>query len=79
MDFAFFILQLAALLALTGLAALLVLTWAGALAWFGWRKISAHLKSNPEAARLLAEHVITPLLAGDKAKPEAQKVKGVVV
>ena len=74
---AFFILLVAALLALAGL---------GALAWFGWRRVAAHLDGNPEAARLLAEHVITPLLLGKQApevkpqaKPEVQKTKGTLV
>ena len=57
MGCAFFILQVAALLAPAGL---------GALVWFGGRRVAAHLERNPEAARLLAEHVITPLLVGDK-------------
>lgn len=67
---AFFILLLAALLALAGL---------GALAWFGWRRVAAYLERNPESAKLLAEYVITPLLVGDKAKPEPKKVKGTMV
>jgi hypothetical protein len=56
----------------------------GVLAWFGWRRVSEHLRNNPEAARLVAEHVIAPLLTGknDKsevnpeAKPEPKKIKG---
>ena len=71
MGCAFFILLVAALLVLAGL---------GALAWFGWQRVAAHLKSNPEAARLLAEHVITPLLVGkQEVKPEPKKIKGTMV
>jgi uncharacterized protein YneF (UPF0154 family) len=59
MGFALFILLLVALLVLAGL---------GALVWFAWRRVSVHLKDNPEAAKLLAEHVIAPLLMADKPK-----------
>jgi hypothetical protein len=52
----------------------------GVLAWLGWRRVSEHLRSNPEAARLVAEHVITPLLTGKNDKPEVKKTKnGILV
>ena len=71
MGCAFFILLVAALLVLAGL---------GALAWFGWRRVAAHLERNPESARLLAEHVITPLLIGkQEPRPEPKKIKGTMV
>lgn len=37
----------------------------GVLAWLAWQKITAHMRKNPEAAKLVAEHVIAPLLAGE--------------
>lgn len=41
----------------------------GILAWLACQKIAAHLKKNPEAAKLIMEHVIAPLLT-DKESPE---------
>lgn len=41
----------------------------GILAWFACQKIAAHLKKNPEAAKLLMEHLIVPMLT-DKKSPE---------
>lgn len=81
MDSASYMLQLAALLALSGVAALGVLAWGAALAWFAWLRLAAYLKNNPEASRLLAEHVIVPLLAGGTAaaKPEVKRTKGTLV
>ncbi len=56
------------------------------LIWLGWRHVAAHLRKNPEAARLLAEHVIAPLLTGEKeskpetkAEPEPKKIKATLV
>lgn len=40
----------------------------GILAWLACRKIAAHLRKNPEAAKLLVEHVIVPIFKGDEAK-----------
>jgi hypothetical protein len=56
----------------------------GVMVYFAWRRVTEHLRNNPEAARLVAEHVIAPLLTGktDKsevkpeAKPEPKKIKG---
>jgi uncharacterized protein YneF (UPF0154 family) len=31
--------------------------------FFAWRRIAEHLKENPEASRVFAEHVLIPLLA----------------
>lgn len=38
----------------------------GAAAWICWSRVSAHMRADPEAARLIAEHVIAPLLYGKK-------------
>jgi hypothetical protein len=38
------------------------------LAWLGWRRVQAHLKTHPEAARALADHLLTPLLLGEEAE-----------
>lgn len=35
---------------------------AGALVWLGLRRIGNHMRENPEAAKLVAEHVLTPIL-----------------
>lgn len=36
----------------------------GALIWFCLRRLGAHLKNNPQAAKLLAEHILTSLIFG---------------
>lgn len=53
----------------------------GVLLWFGWQRVTAHLRANPEAAKLVAEHVITPLLTGEQAKtePVMKSSKGTLV
>lgn len=40
----------------------------GVLVWLAWGRISEHLRNNPEAAKLVAEHVIAPLLYGKLPK-----------
>jgi hypothetical protein len=55
---------------------LLALTGAlGFLLWTAWRRLSVHLRENPEAAKLIAEHVLAPVLFGkvkaaEKREPE---------
>ena len=47
----------------------------GLLVWFGWQRVSAHMRKHPDAAKLVAEHVIAPLLIGPKSQepnPEDQ-------
>ncbi len=39
----------------------------GAVAWICWSRVTAHMRADPEAAKLISEHVIAPLLTG-KAK-----------
>jgi hypothetical protein len=51
----------------------------GVLVFLGWQRVTAHLRANPEAARLVAEHVIAPLLTGKTDKPEMKKTKGTLV
>lgn len=53
----------------------------GVLAWLMWRRVIAHMRRNPEAAKLIAEHVIAPLLTGgkepkDEDKREVKRIKG---
>lgn len=38
----------------------------GVLAWLAWNRVTEHMRADPEAARLVAEHVIAPLLTGKK-------------
>ena len=50
----------------------------GVLVWLAWQRITAHLRKNPEAAKLvsqvIAEHIIPPLLTGEpEAMPEATR------
>ena len=50
----------------------------GVLAWLAWQRVSTHMRNDPEAARLVAEHIIAPLLTGRKeaeveSKPEVKK------
>ena len=60
-------------------AFVLLLTLTGALGfllWAAWRRLSVHLRENPEAAKLLAEHVLAPVLFGtekDAGKREPEK------
>jgi hypothetical protein len=60
----------------------------GVLVWLGWQRVASHLKADPEAARLvskvIAEHIIPPLLVGQKeskaeTKPEVKTVRGTLV
>jgi hypothetical protein len=53
---------------------LVLMAAVSAFVWLGWLRVASHLKGNPQAARFLAEHVITPLLLGEKEPtPEGQK------
>ena len=57
----------------------------GVIVWLGWRRFTAHMRAHPEAAKLVAEHVIAPLLAGKEPdnnppdKPEPKRIKGTLV
>ena len=55
----------------------------GALFWLGWRRVAAHLRRNPEIAKLFAEHVLAVFLFGTdekmEGKPEPKKVKVTLV
>ena len=56
----------------------------GVLAWLAWQRITKHMRNHPDAAKLVAEHVIAPLLTGQKepkveSKPEVKKTKGTLV
>lgn len=45
----------------------------GVVVWLALRRVQAHMKANPEAAKLIAEHVIAPLLCGEEPKGEPPK------
>jgi hypothetical protein len=53
------------------------------LVWLGWRRVAAHLRQNPEVAKLFAQHVLAPMLFGEDEKeagnPEPKKVKATLV
>lgn len=53
----------------------------GVLVWLGWRRVAAHLRKNPEAGKLLAQHVLAPMLFGEdeKERPEPKKIKATLV
>ncbi len=52
----------------------------GVLVWLAARRLARHLAGNPEAARLISEHLITPLLIGkQEPKPEPKKIKSTLV
>jgi len=54
----------------------------GVLAWLGWQRIAAHMRENPEAAKLVSEHVIAPLLSGCKTsrpKEDKERTEGTIV
>jgi hypothetical protein len=40
------------------------------LSYLGWRRVSSHLRANPEAAKLLVDHIVGPLLIGNKPQTE---------
>lgn len=42
----------------------------GVVVWLGARTVLAHMRANPEAARLVSEHVIAPLLTGEQVTTE---------
>jgi hypothetical protein len=47
----------------------------GVLAWFGWQRVASHLQNDAEATRMFVEHVVTPLLLGERTEepaPEGQ-------
>jgi hypothetical protein len=42
----------------------------GVLTWLLFQRVTAHMRTHPEAAELIAKHVIAPLPTGGK-NPEA--------
>lgn len=38
----------------------------GFVVWLCWSRVTAHMRDDPEAAKLVSEHVIAPLLTGKK-------------
>ena len=46
---------------------LMIIGGVGLLVWFSWQRVSAHMQKHPDAAKLVAEHVIAPLLIGPKS------------
>jgi len=55
----------------------------GVLVFFAWRRVTAHLRRNPEMAKLLAQHVVVPMLFGEdekeSGKSEPKRIKGTLV
>jgi hypothetical protein len=56
----------------------------GVLVWLAWQRVSTHMRNYPEAARLVAEHVLAPILTGQKepkpeSKPEVKTTRGTLV
>ena len=51
----------------------------GVVAWLAWQRLTTHMRSNPEAAKLVAEHVIAPLLMGPKKSEVEESPKGETV
>ena len=54
------------------------------IGWQTFKRVVDHMRNNPEAAKLVAEHVIAPLLTGDYAKEkplkiEVKKTKGTLI
>jgi len=52
--------------------------------WIVYKRIVTHLRHHPEAAKLIAEHIIAPLLTGGKEpnaenKPQSTNIKGKLV
>lgn len=43
------------------------------LAFLAIRRLTKHMRENPEASKLVAEHVIAPLLTGLRSEREAEK------
>lgn len=48
----------------------------GALVFFIVRRVLRHMAECPESARLIAEHVLAPILTGKTDKPEVKKNQG---
>lgn len=69
------------------LAFLVLLMFCGAVGvvcWLALSRLRDHMRRNPEAAKLISEHVIAPLLTGGKEpeaenKPEVRKTRGTLV
>jgi hypothetical protein len=46
----------------------------GVLAWVVYQRLTAHMRNDPQAAELVAKHVIAPLLTGNREQ-EAKEVQ----
>jgi hypothetical protein len=42
----------------------------GGLLWLGGRRVAAHLRGNPAAARAVSDHLLLPLLRGKPRGPD---------
>ena len=45
----------------------------GVFSWMALRKITTHMRKNPEAAKLVAEHILAALLQGEEKTEESPK------
>ena len=51
----------------------------GIFVWLALRRVQAHLRASPEAAELIAKHVIAPILSGSEPEPKVKKSGGTLV
>jgi hypothetical protein len=51
----------------------------GVVIYFAWQRLTAHMRKNPEAAKLVAEHVIAPLLIGRKEETPSEETRNGVL
>jgi hypothetical protein len=47
----------------------------GVFCWLALRRVLDHMRRNPEAARLISQNVIAPLLMGKESQPEETSPK----
>ena len=47
----------------------------GVLVFLAVRRVVKHMRENPEASKLVAEHVIAPLLTGLRSEKESEQQK----
>jgi uncharacterized membrane protein len=58
------------MMVLAFLALLMFCGVVGVVCWLALSRILDHMRRNPEAAKLISEHIITPILMGKEPQPE---------
>ena len=48
----------------------------GVVCWLALSRVLNHMRRNPEAAKLISEHVIAPLLMGKQPEDEEMSQEG---